>query len=345
VTSAVNALGQPTSISGGGTTYASSIAYHPNGAVKSFFYGNNIVHTMEQNDRQMPDTVSSIHGSTDFLHDEYDYDGHGNVMAITDKRFGADGRRSRSMQYDGLDRLTEADAPKMYGANGVSYRYNVLDNIVSVQREVPKFSRQSYCYDSSNRLVAIRSLNCSGSIVTEMGYDVQGNLSSRDVQPYRFDYGNRLREVDGVERYRYDGHGRRVLANRIGVGNILSQYGLDGRLLYQRNERTSLTLDHVYLGASLLAIRERDVSGGAPVVKYQHTDALGSPVAVTLQDRTVAEETEYEPYGKVINRPSRDGAGYTGHVEDAATGMIQMQQRYYDPPDRTLPERGSGDGL
>lgn len=64
---------------------------------------------------------------------------------------------------------------------------------------------------------------------------------------------------------------------------------------------------------------------------YQHTDALGSPVAVTDQNRNVIERFEYEPYGKVINSTPKDGPGYTGHVLDAATGMNYMQQRYYDP--------------
>jgi RHS repeat-associated protein len=45
----------------------------------------------------------------------------------------------------------------------------------------------------------------------------------------------------------------------------------------------------------------------------------------------VIERSEYEPYGKVLNRPLRNGPGYTGHVEDSATGLVQMQQRYYDP--------------
>jgi RHS repeat-associated protein len=66
-------------------------------------------------------------------------------------------------------------------------------------------------------------------------------------------------------------------------------------------------------------------------VKYHHTDALGSPVLVTNSGRTRLERSEYEPYGKVLNRPLRDGPGYTGHVEDASTALNYMQQRYYDP--------------
>ena len=189
-----------------------------------------------------------------------------------------------------------------------------------------------YCYDASRRLTAVRAGGCGGTILTHLSYDVQGNLASRGPQSYRFDFGNRLREVDGVERYRYDGHGRRVLAMNFASGTVLSQYGLDGRLLYQKSDRTGLQTDQIHLGGSLIAIRELPASGsGTAVVKYQHTDALGSPVVVTRQDRSIVEESEYEPYGQVLNRPMHDGPGYTGHVEDAATGLVYMQQRYYDP--------------
>lgn len=69
----------------------------------------------------------------------------------------------------------------------------------------------------------------------------------------------------------------------------------------------------------------------AQTVEYIHTDALGTPVAVTNATGQVLEHSEYEPYGAVVNRPVKDGPGYTGHVEDAATGLTYMQQRYYDP--------------
>lgn len=67
------------------------------------------------------------------------------------------------------------------------------------------------------------------------------------------------------------------------------------------------------------------------VVEYIHTDALGTPVAVTNAAGTVIERSVYEPYGQLINRPLTDGPGFTGHVQDAATGLTYMEQRYYDP--------------
>ncbi|WAC64025.1 RHS repeat-associated core domain-containing protein [Pseudoxanthomonas sp. SL93] len=83
-------------------------------------------------------------------------------------------------------------------------------------------------------------------------------------------------------------------------------------------------------GGSLVAIREWTAAGGY-AAKFQHTDALGSPVAVTNQAGTLLERNEYEPYGAVINKPNYQGIGYTGHVQDAVTGLTYMQQRYYDP--------------
>lgn len=66
-------------------------------------------------------------------------------------------------------------------------------------------------------------------------------------------------------------------------------------------------------------------------VTYVHTDALGSPVVLTDANRNVVERREYEPYGRQLTPAPQDGPGYTGHVYDAATGMVYMQQRYYDP--------------
>ncbi len=65
-------------------------------------------------------------------------------------------------------------------------------------------------------------------------------------------------------------------------------------------------------------------------VEYVHTDALGSPVAVTDASGGLIERTVYEPFGAVVNRPLTDGPGYAGHVTDTVTGLSYMQQRYYD---------------
>lgn len=66
-------------------------------------------------------------------------------------------------------------------------------------------------------------------------------------------------------------------------------------------------------------------------VRYYHTDALGSVAYITDEQGNVVERFEYEPYGRVGNQPTRNGPGFTGHVADGATGLVNMQQRYYSP--------------
>ncbi|MGR4876188.1 RHS repeat-associated core domain-containing protein [Pseudoxanthomonas sp. LARHCG66] len=80
----------------------------------------------------------------------------------------------------------------------------------------------------------------------------------------------------------------------------------------------------LWLGISLAAHAQT-------TVEYIHTDALGTPIAVTDANKVVIETTEYEPYGAQVAGPVKDGPGYTGHVQDMATGLTYMQQRYYDP--------------
>jgi RHS repeat-associated protein len=101
--------------------------------------------------------------------------------------------------------------------------------------------------------------------------------------------------------------------------------------MYQGNGRSGKNIEYLYLAGSLVAQRETTIASGAVAPKFLHTDALGSPVAVTDAFRNVVETSEYEPYGQLLNRPLKDGPGFTGHVSDAVTGLSYMQQRYYDP--------------
>lgn len=323
---APNALGQPTQVG----AYATQISYYPNGAIQQFTYGNGIVHTLTQNARQLPDTSRDAYGSTEFLDDGYDYDANGNVAAISDG-LGTAGHGNRTMTYDGLDRLKTVVSP-MYGSTGAHYQYDALDNLVRVTTGGAAARDHGYCYDSNNRLTNVKVADCGGATVIGLGYDVQGNLNNKNGVTYTFDYGNRLRSAGGspASSYVYDGHGRRV--RDFTTASKYSLYSQSGQLMYSSDLRKNVRANYVYLGGSLVAIREFDVATSVYTTKYQHTDALGSPVAVTDASRTVLERMEYEPFGQVL-APStpKDGPGYTGHVLDAATGLNYMQQRYYDP--------------
>lgn len=325
---APNALGQATQARDqSGYYYASGASYYPNGAIKQFTYGNGLLHSMTQNARQLPDRVTGSGLAMDF---SYRYDANGNVNQIYDHvpdMIPGSSPKYRLMEYDGLDRLTAAGSAMFGGDHWHRFTYDALDNMTSWKLGGVK-DYAMYVYDGKNQLASIK--NTGGATIVGFGYDPQGNLNNKNGQGYTFDYGNRLRDVAGKEWYRYDGHGRRVL-NWPGSGSgMLSMYSNAGQVMYQEDYKNGKNQENIYLAGSIVAIRELAHAGGV-VAKYQHTDALGSPVAVTNQAGTVIERNDYEPYGTVIGKPNYQGIGYTGHVQDAATGLTYMQQRYYDP--------------
>ena len=315
-----NALGQATQAG----SFAAGVLYHPNGAIKQFTYGNGLVHTMVQNARQLPATSTDTGGA---LNQTYHYDANGNVGRIEDH---LDVNRQKWLTYDGLDRLTEAAAHVFGGDSVHRFSYDALDNLRSWKLAGVK-DNATYVYSADNRLTEVR--NTAGNLVHQFSYDVQGNITSRNAVPHDFDYGNRLRSVPGIEDYRYDGGGRRVQTTKANGARTLWMYAQNGQPLFSSKLPAGggqTTHENVYLGGSLVASIDHDWPSNAITgIKYQHTDALGSPVAMSDTTGAIVERTNYDPYGGAIGKVV-DGIGYTGHVMDPATGLTYMQQRYYD---------------
>src|SRR5690606_14884174 len=235
------------------------------------------------------------------------------------------------MEPPGWENMPESSTFVVSTDQGSLRTYDAVDNLTHLQVTGGSQPRNhDYCYDGANQLTNVMTGGCSGGTsVIGLGYDVQGNLANKNGVIYMFDYGNRLR-AGGPETYRYDAHGRRVRSSS-SAGLAYSLYSQSGQILFQRDERSSQRRQYIYLGGSLIAERSRPIGSSTETVTYQHTDALGSPVATTNSAKTVLQRSEYEPYGFLANRPMQDGPGYTGHITDAATGLVYMQQRYYDP--------------
>jgi RHS repeat-associated protein len=335
---APNPLGQPTKAG----TFATGAQYYPNGALKQFTYGNGVVHVMLQNERQLPSRVVNSAYAINFgqnntnavLDNANQYDRNGNVTNIWDYARGDGYQYSRWLEYDQLDRLTAAGSVSFGGDHWHRMTYDALDNLKSWKLAGVK-DYAEYVYDARNRLTSIR--NTAGATVQGLDYDPQGNMNNKNGQIYQFDYGNRLRIVNLKEAYRYDGLGRRVMNWRwpqpgASTGTLsFSMYSQSGQIPYEEDYHGTPTTakENIYFAGSVIATRENKW-GVSVAVKYQHTDALGSPVAVTNASGQLIERMDYEPWGAIIGKPNHNGIGYTGHVMDAATGLTYMQQRYYD---------------
>ena len=339
-TYAVNSLGQVTQIlansdTEGLVTLASNATYFANGALKDFTYGNGIVHRMAQNARLLPsrstdctNTSTSCIVANRRLDLTYAYDGNGNVTGITDGTTSA--RQTRSMSYDGLDRLT-AVSSNMF--DSASYTYDALDNLQHVSIGGTSARDQYYCYNAANQLDFVRSGPlCSSATpsLVYLQYDAQGNVTHKNGATYNFDYGNRMRGTAGLS-YFYDAAGRRVREDNAGSQLKYSYYANDGRLVWQRDTVAGERINYAYLSGTTVAEYMRPIGVTAATITYVHNDALGSPIMKTNAAKAVVKTSEYEPYGKLLNGANDDRPGYTGHVMDSASGLTYMQQRYYDP--------------
>ncbi len=292
-------------------SFATQVIHHPNGLVSAFSYGNGIAHTVAQNTRGLPYLMQDQGVAKEL----YSYDETGNVSSIQDQ-IGQ--TPTRLLGYDGLDRLVSASG--LWGTG--RYDYDPVDNIVfsAVGSRV-----LNHNIDRSKNLLS----GMAGSQNIPIGYDLNGNVVSRAGQSFSFDLGNRMRSAPGKATYNYDGHGRRtIVASQQTPERTIYLYSSTGRLLYSRSS-TQGAVRYIYLGGRLVA----ESKGASPSdIAYVHTDALGSPVARTLTNSTLqGQRTHYEAYGATAAGPTPRVVGFTGHVSDADTGLVYMQQRYYDP--------------
>lgn len=69
----------------------------------------------------------------------------------------------------------------------------------------------------------------------------------------------------------------------------------------------------------------------AEVVTYYYTSLQGTVLATTDGAGNVVSTTDYRPYGSQVLGSPMSGPAFTGHVSDVESGLIYMQQRYYDP--------------
>ncbi|MBP1473704.1 RHS repeat-associated core domain-containing protein [Frateuria sp. MAH-13] len=88
------------------------------------------------------------------------------------------------------------------------------------------------------------------------------------------------------------------------------------------------------VAAVVLVLLSVGWGGPAPAAEtttYVLTDVQGTVLAREDAQGNIIARYDYRPYGKQQAGPVATGPGYTGHVEDPDTGLVYMQQRYYDP--------------
>lgn len=311
-----DSFGKVSSVRTGSTNHVNEATYHPNGTLKSMEFGNGFYHDVILNSRQLPYRLYTRKGSTRALLLYYSYDANRNTTQTLDY---SDTTRTyhRYFGYDALDRLVTANSSNGWG-NG-TFRYDPHGNL---RQKVLGGRTVNVYYNSLNRVSSVNDTGSSRSF----SYDARGNVVNNGERSFTYDQSNQPTYMSGAGTYRYDGNMKRV-KSVVGGETIYSIYGLDGHLLYRDNVSTSKHSEYIRLGGGTAARLENGVAS------YNHNDLLGSALSSTTSSGAVDWREQYTPYGEKLLDPSanRDDVGFTGHVDDASTGLTYMQARYYDP--------------
>lgn len=181
-------------------------------------------------------------------------------------------------------------------------------------------------YDASGRLWRARDTAVGGAW-NNYAYDNRGNVSDNGRLTFTYDAAEQPTSMGGAASgsYVYDGNLKRA-KQTINGETIYSVYAQSGAILYRDNVTTGVATDYIRAAGKTIA----RLKGSVTV--FPHQDHLGSPIAETGLSGAVNWHEGYAAYGEKRLDPTgnRDDEGFTGHIDDAATGLTYMQARYYD---------------
>jgi len=291
----------------------------------------------------------------------YQYDPAGRLTGISTQN-PEHGTQNFSFAYDALGRRISLTYPN--GATTI-YTYDKASrlltlkhlNSLNIELEV-----LNYLYDRNGNRVAMDRLNVTpklpipvtnatyneanqlltfqpeGDAVWDLSYDENGNLTSINnscgTTTYTWDARNRLVGINGftadcsplTAHFKYDALGRRIEKT---INGRTVQYLYDGLDIVQEIEDGMVRVNYI----RTLNIDEpltRISSDGT--IRYYHTDALGSVIALTDETGTVRTQYNYSPFGEtdIIGESSENPFQYTGRENDN-TGLYYYRARYYSP--------------
>lgn len=222
---------------------AKEVDYHANGVLKQFTLGNGSSYATDLNRQQAIEQIRIDGGNVVQL--DYRYDAVGNIERITDS---VTPNNSKSLQYDGLDRLIKADA-NAWGI--IDYVYDNIGNlkqkIISGGSDVDGLT-WNYRYDDDNRLIGI-----DGSVYSQFSYDDGGNIIHDGRHSYFYDDNQQLLGVnDGERYYYYDANDNRVMVDKwLEVKEF--QFYNRGQLLGEYDYAGKAIREYLYLGDMTIA--------------------------------------------------------------------------------------------
>ncbi|NQZ12142.1 MAG: hypothetical protein HRT35_33745, partial [Algicola sp.] len=310
---APNTFGQPTKAG----EFATGASYHANGTLTDFTYGNGLKYNLTLDNRQLPQHLKTLKGTTSLTHLQYAYDGNGNTSNITDHK---DASYSISMGYDGLDRLTSANGK--WGP--ASFTYDTMGNITSKSLSSMAVS---YVYDSTTKRLNSASVSGSKSKSYSFAYDKKGAVTHTGSVDLLRNQAGQVIGTDG-HYYVYDGSGKRVKDTKNGKHRY-SIYDLSGRMIYQWDQQTETITDYIFLGKERVTEAQVSLGDGSQSVDNTNVGYTGHQ----WDDDSGLNYMQARYYDPLLGRfLSNDPVGYDNvHNFNRYTYANNNPYRYVDP--------------
>jgi RHS repeat-associated protein len=219
---------------------------------------------------------------------------------------------------------------ELYSLDGVGNRLEVGNGLVST----------TYTANALNQYQTI-----SGTELTNLDYDLNGNLRWDGVITCTYNYLNQLTKVirsDGQQtlgEYKYDCLGRRIWKkawNEDTQSSTETNFYYDGARCIEEQTTGGITIATYVFGNRVDEVLTMDRNSET---YYFHENSLGSIYAVTTGTGTVAERYSYNAYGEVtfldangnsiVTSTIGNRILFTGREFDSETGLYYYRARYY----------------
>jgi RHS repeat-associated protein len=288
----------------------------------------------------------------------YQYDRTGKPLAIRDARFG-----TTVYAYDAIGRLLQANEER--------FAFDPASNILDTNRQgmaaIASVRAPRWPIGEGNREhpfdIPTAPPTRDGAVVSDdrirtygdqrYAYDAHGNLVEKRIG------------VNTVMRFAYDPHHRMVSAE-VTRGSVMQRhtyyYDALGRRVRKRGEAATTrfvwdgdallieakadgTRCYIYGEDTFVPIAQVETQADDDAVAHRilhyHTDHIGTPHALTLEDGALAWQASYQTWGATavidmeasVDRctPELQPLRFQGQYHDVETGLHYNRHRYYDP--------------
>ena len=285
--------------------------------------------------------ASSVGDGT--LAESLSYDGEARE---TGRALTVGGQQSYTLQvtYDSANRISQRIETEAGAAHTFSYTYDADGQLIQATRDGQVV--ETYTYDlDGNRI----SRQVGSGLAETATYDAQDRLVQRGGVTYRFDADGFL-TARGGDTFQYSARGELVSAT---IGGSTITYVYDG--VGRRVSRTDAagTTQYLYgdLARPYLVTAVRSPAGALTGLYYDQsnrlfalerggarfyvaTDQAGTPKVVLDANAARVRVLDSDSFGRLLadSNPAFDlPIGFGGGLSDAATGLVRLGLRDYDP--------------